>query len=63
MELHRAADTDSRPGRTKKLEAQAVRNALLKTGGNKANAARVLGVGRATLYHFLAEHPSAVPVE
>ncbi len=63
MELHRAAGPDPRPGRTKKLDAQAVRDALVKTGGNKANAARVLGVGRATLYRFLAEHPSAVPVE
>jgi transcriptional regulator of acetoin/glycerol metabolism len=37
-----------------------VKTALIKTGGNKAKAARILGVGRATLYRFLADHPDAV---
>jgi PAS domain S-box-containing protein len=36
-----------------KLEPRSVREALLQTGGNKARAARILGVGRATLYRFL----------
>jgi PAS domain S-box-containing protein len=45
-----------KPGPSKKLEADTVRAALEKTGGNKAKAARALGVGRATLYRFLAEH-------
>ncbi|MFO8089225.1 MAG: sigma 54-interacting transcriptional regulator [Desulfatiglandaceae bacterium] len=41
--------------RRKKLNAEIVRAALEKTGGNKARAARVLGVGRATLYRFLKD--------
>ena len=44
-------------GRTRKLSAHAVREALEKTGGNKAKAARLLGVGRATLYRFLGGFP------
>jgi len=39
-----------------KLTDAAVRTALVKTGGNKSKAARVLGVGRATLYRFLAQN-------
>ncbi|MBT8364583.1 MAG: helix-turn-helix domain-containing protein, partial [Deltaproteobacteria bacterium] len=36
---------------------EGVRSALIKTGGNKARAAKLLGVGRATLYRFLGDHP------
>jgi len=39
-----------------KLTPEAVKAALVKTGGNKSKAARVLGVGRATLYRFLAQN-------
>lgn len=39
-----------------KLTEESVKAALVKTGGNKSKAARVLGVGRATLYRFLAQH-------
>jgi transcriptional regulator of acetoin/glycerol metabolism len=35
-----------------------VRSALKKSGGNKAKAARLLGVGRATLYRFLVDFPN-----
>jgi DNA-binding NtrC family response regulator len=45
-----------RHDRLRKLDAEAVRDALVKTGGNKAGAARMLGVGRATLYRFLGDH-------
>ncbi len=38
-----------------KLTVEAVKAALKKTGGNKSKAARVLGVGRATLYRFLSQ--------
>lgn len=48
---------DQRPrrGPNRKLNADSVRAALERTGGNKAKAARLLGVGRATLYRFLGE--------
>ncbi len=39
-----------------KLTHAAVRTALVRTGGNKSKAARVLGVGRATLYRFLSQN-------
>ncbi len=41
-----------------KLTTESIKIALTKTGGNKSKAARVLGVGRATLYRFLAQHES-----
>ncbi len=40
----------------KKLDTNRVRHALESTNGNKAKAARLLGVGRATLYRFLSAH-------
>jgi DNA-binding NtrC family response regulator len=40
-----------------KLNQENVQAALVKTGGNKSKAARVLGVGRATLYRFLSDYP------
>lgn len=43
------------PGR--KLDIASVAAMLQKTGGNKARAAKLLGVGRATLYRFLGDHP------
>jgi sigma-54 dependent transcriptional regulator, acetoin dehydrogenase operon transcriptional activator AcoR len=46
-----------RRGPARKLDRESVRTALEKTGHNKAKAARRLGVGRATLYRFLNEHP------
>jgi PAS domain S-box-containing protein len=46
-----------RRGPAAKLNADAVKQALVKTGGNKAKAAKILGVGRATLYRFLDKHP------
>jgi PAS domain S-box-containing protein len=45
-------------GLSRKLDTESVRAALAQTGGNKAKAARILGVGRATLYRFLADFPN-----
>jgi transcriptional regulator of acetoin/glycerol metabolism len=39
--------------RRQKLTLASVEQALASTGGNKVQAAKVLGVGRATLYRFL----------
>jgi PAS domain S-box-containing protein len=50
------ADNYNKRGPSKKLNAQTVREALDKAGGNKSTAARLLGVGRATLYRFLDEN-------
>ena len=44
-----------KPGRPQKLSEVVVRDALEKTVGNKAQAAQMLGVSRATLYRFLKE--------
>lgn len=46
-----------------KLDAASVKKALEITGGNKAKAARYLGVGRATLYRFLEKFPDAADIE
>jgi PAS domain S-box-containing protein len=43
----------------RKLDPESVSTALTQTGGNKAKAARLLGVGRATLYRFLADLPGS----
>jgi DNA-binding NtrC family response regulator len=59
LELHAWLHERPTRGRTPKLDAKAVQNALAQTGGNKAKAARLLGVGRATLYRFLAKRPHA----
>jgi PAS domain S-box-containing protein len=41
----------------KKLTVKMVRQALIQTGNNRLQAAKVLGVGRATLYRFLSANP------
>ncbi|MFC1812166.1 sigma-54 interaction domain-containing protein [Thermodesulfobacteriota bacterium] len=42
---------------SRKLDMFSVKSTLEKTDGNKAKTARHLGVGRATLYRFLDDHP------
>ena len=63
LELRELKSHVVRRGPVKKLDPQAVQEALNKTGGNKARAARELGVGRATLYRFIGENPEAAKVE
>ena len=57
LELREIENICIRRGPSRKLTLDGVRSTLLKTGGNKAKAAKLLGVGRATLYRFLADHP------
>lgn len=57
LELQRKTDPRGTPGPPRKLEPVTVAAALRDSGGNKARAARILGVGRATLYRFLEEYP------
>ena len=59
MELKDQSILGPSRGASRKLNVENVKTALIKTGGNKARAARILGVGRATLYRFLAENPGA----
>ncbi len=61
MEIKGQLERLPRKGPVRKLEAQTVKAALKKAGGNKSRAARLLGVGRATLYRFLNAHPEALP--
>ncbi len=60
-ELRQGEERPLLPGRRefrkKKLNRDSLLDALEKTRGNKLQAAKILGVGRATLYRFLKEHP------
>jgi sigma-54 dependent transcriptional regulator, acetoin dehydrogenase operon transcriptional activator AcoR len=57
IELQDQAMLRTARGPSRKLDLDMVHSALEKTGGNKAKAARMLGVGRATLYRFLSSQP------
>jgi PAS domain S-box-containing protein len=59
IELRDQSALCSPRGASRKLNEEIVKTALEKSGGNKAKAARILGVGRATLYRFLSDHPHA----
>lgn len=50
--------TTAPPRRRNKLTVTLVRQALAETGNNRLQAAKLLGVGRATLYRFLTANPN-----
>jgi transcriptional regulator with PAS, ATPase and Fis domain len=57
LELKSSETRHHSRGPKRKLNGSDVSRALIQSGGNKAKAARILGVGRATLYRFLADRP------
>ena len=57
LELKACEHPWTMPGPSRKLDPESVKSALKKTAGNKARAARVLGMGRNTLYRFIADYP------
>ena len=61
LELREFGKRKGTRGPAPKLDDESVQTALAKSGGNKAKAARILGVGRATLYRHLKAGESKHP--
>ncbi len=57
MEFINLKTVQTKRGSAKKLNKNIVSDAMTNSGGNKAKAARALGVARSTLYRFLDEYP------
>ncbi len=63
QEIEGVSQVHVKRGPFKKLEVERVKEVLVSTGGNKAKAARYLGVGRATLYRFIEDYPELLEEE
>jgi PAS domain S-box-containing protein len=53
---HATALPERLPDRSEKMERKMIEDALRKTAGNKANAARLLGISRGALYYKLKQY-------
>jgi PAS domain S-box-containing protein len=60
IELQKWESTRFSRGPSRKLDKETVKDAMIQSGGNKSKAAKILGVGRATLYRFLADFPDVL---
>jgi DNA-binding NtrC family response regulator len=58
LEIRRMTCTVLKPGPAPRLTPEAVLSAIHEAGGNKSKAAKLLRVGRATLYRFLEKTPN-----
>jgi len=60
LEIRQMTCTPSKPGPKPRLTPEAVASAIREAGGNRSKAAKLLGVGRATLYRLLGKIPEPV---
>jgi transcriptional regulator with PAS, ATPase and Fis domain len=57
LEIRNTTCTTLKPGPKLRLSPESVATAIQNAGGNRSKAAKLLGVGRATLYRFLEKQP------
>ncbi len=57
LEVRKMTCSPAKPGPECRLTVEAVAEAIGQAGGNRSRAAKLLGVGRATLYRFLEKNP------
>ncbi len=58
LEIRQITCTTLKPGPKPRLTPEAVASAIRNAGGNRSQAAKLLGVGRATLYRLLEKMPN-----